>query len=128
MLKKNWYLFTPLAIVGLPAFLLAFYILAYGYPVNEAVEAVSHFIQSSTRYSMKYSADHFSRIRPGMDGKQVFDYLGVPFERRNNDTEWLYSLPQGSAKAYHERKILFVRDAKRGPLVKEVVKSFHAPK
>lgn len=126
MLKKNWYLFTPLAIVGLPAFLLSFYILSYGYPVNEAVEAVSHFLKSSTRYSMKYSADHFSRIRPGMDGKQVFDYLGVPFERRNNDAEWLYSLPQGSAKSYHERKIIFERDAKNVPHVKEVVKAFHA--
>ncbi len=126
MLKKNWYLFTPLAIVGLPAFLLGFYILGYGYPVNEAVEAVSHFLKSGTRYSMKYSADHFSRIRPGMDGKQVFDYLGVPFERRNNDAEWLYSLPQGSAKSYHERKVIFERDTNNVPHVKEVVKAFHA--
>jgi hypothetical protein len=106
--------------------LLVFYVLGYGYPVNEAVEAVSHFLKSSTRYSMKYSADHFSRIRPGMDSKQVFDYLGVPFERRNNDAEWLYSLPQGSAKAYHERKVIFERDAKNVPRVKEVVKAFHA--
>jgi len=126
MLKKNWYLFTPLAIIGIPAFLLAYYILAIGYPINEAVEAVSRFMQSSTRYSMKYSANHFSAVKPGMDGKQVFDLLGVPFERRDNDAQWLYSLPQGSAKCYHERKIIFDRDAKNVPHVKEVVKAFHA--
>lgn len=126
MLRKNWYLFTPLAIVGLPSLILAYYILSFGYPVGEAVEATSHFLQSSTRYAMKYSDNHFSRIKPGMDGRQVFEWVGVPFERRNNDEEWLYSLPNGLTKYYHERKILFARDKNNVPRVKEVVRAFHA--
>jgi hypothetical protein len=126
MLRKNWYLFTPLAFVGLPSLILAYYILSFGYPVSEAVEATSHFLQSSTRYAMKYSDNHFSRIKPGMDGRQVFEWVGVPFERRNNDEEWLYSLPNGLTKYYHERKILFTRDKNNVPRVKEVVRAFHA--
>jgi len=126
MLRKNWYLFTPLAFVGLPALILAYYILSYGYPVSEAVEATSHFLQSSTRYAMKYSDRHFALVKPGMDGRQVFERVGVPFERRNNDTEWLYALPQGSTKYYHERKVIFTRDKNNIPKVSEVVRAFHA--
>ncbi len=126
MLRKNWYLFTPLAFVGLPALILAYYILSYGYPVSEAVKATSHFLQSSTRYAMKYSDRHFALVKPGMDGRQVFERVGVPFERRNNDTEWLYALPQGSTKYYHERKVIFTRDKNNIPKVSEVVRAFHA--
>ncbi len=126
MLKKNWYMFTPLLLIGLPAFILAYYILAFGYPLNEAIEATSHFLQSKTRYSMKYSDSHFARIKPGMDGRQVFEWLGVPFERRNNDTEWLFSLPQGSTKYYHERKVILGKDKSGIPRVTEVVRAFHA--
>ena len=126
MLRKNWYLFTPLAFVGLPALILAYYVLSYGYPVSEAVEATSHFLQSSTRYAMKYSDRHFALVKPGMDGRQVFERVGVPFERRNNDTEWLYALPQGSTKYYHERKVIFTRDKNNIPKVSEVVRAFHA--
>jgi hypothetical protein len=117
MLKKNWYLFTPLLLAGIPALLLFYYILSFGYPVNEAVEAVSHFLQSSTRYSMKYDDHRFSRVRPGMGGRDVFELIGVPFERRNNDEEWLYALPQGTTRYYHKNNV---------PLVKETVKAFHA--
>lgn len=126
MLKKNWYLFTPLLLAGIPALLLGYYILAFGYPVNEAVEAVSHFLESSTRYAIKYDDNRFSRIRPGMGGRDVFELIGVPFERRDNDAEWLYALPQGTALYYHERKVIFVRDKNNVPLVKETVKGFHA--
>lgn len=126
MLKKNWYLFTPLLLAGIPALLLAYYILAFGYPVGEAVEAVSHFLQSSTRYSLKYDDNRFSRIKPGMGGRQVFELVGVPFERGVNEAEWLYALPQGTTKYYHERKVIFVRDKNNVPLVKETVKAFHA--
>lgn len=125
MFKRNWYLFTPLLLVAMPAVLLGYYVLAYGYPVNEAVEATSHFLQSNTRYAMKYSDVNFGRIRPGMDGRQVFEAVGVPFERRDNDTEWLYSLAQGTTKYYHERKVILAKDSKGIPRVKEVVYGFH---
>lgn len=126
MLKKNWYLFTPLAFVGLPALILAYYILSFGYSVPEAVEATSHFLQSKTRYALKYSDTSFSRIKPGMRGDQVFQLVGVPFERLNDDAEWIYSLPQGTTKYYHERKVIFSRDKNRVPFVKETVRGFHA--
>jgi hypothetical protein len=126
MLKKNWYLFTPLAIVGLPALILAYYIVGFGYPVNEAIEATTHFLQSQTRYAMKYSDTNFARIQPGMRGDQVFQLVGVPFERLNNDAEWIYALPQGNTKYYHERKVLFDRDKNQVPHVKETVRGFHS--
>lgn len=126
MLKKNWYLFTPLAILGLPALLLCYYVFSFGYPLNEAVESVSYFLKSGTRYAMKYEDRRFSRVRPGMGGREVFELIGVPFERRNNDEEWHYSLPQGSTPYYHERIVKFVRDKNNVPLVKETVKGFHA--
>lgn len=126
MLKKNWYLFTPLALVGLPALILAYYILSFGYPVSEAIEATSHFLQSKTRYALKYSDRNFARIKPGLRGDQVFQLVGVPFERRDNDSEWLYALPQGTTNYYHERKVIFIRDKNNVPLVKETVRGFHA--
>ncbi len=126
MLKKNWYLFTPLAILGLPALLLCYYIISFGYSPDEAVEAVRYFLKSNTRYALKYEDRHFSQIRPGMGGREVFERIGVPFERRNNDEEWLYSLPQGDTQYYHERKVIFTRDKNNVPLVKETVKGFHA--
>jgi hypothetical protein len=126
MFRKNWYLFTPLAIIGMPALILGYYILSYGYPVNEAVEATRHFLQSGTRYAMKYTDRHFALVKPGMGGQEVFQHLGVPFERRNNDTEWLYALPKGLTQFYHERKIIFAKDAKGIPRVKEVIRAFHA--
>lgn len=126
MFRKNWYLFTPLAIVGMPALILAYYIVGYGYPVSEAVEATSHFLQSGTRYAKDYSDRHFALVKPGMGGKEVFDRIGVPFERHNNDTEWLYALPKGLTQFYHERKVVFAKDSKGVPRVKEVVRAFHA--
>ena len=104
----------------------AHYILAYGYPVNEAIEATSHFLQSDTRYAQGYSDVNFGRIRPGMDGRQVFEAVGVPYERHDNDTEWLYSLAQGTTNYYHERKVILAKDSKGIPRVKEVVYGFHA--
>jgi hypothetical protein len=126
MFRKNWYLFTPLAIVGLPALSLVYYMFVFGYPPAEAVEATTHFFQSSTRYAMKYSDRHFALVKPGMDGKEVYSRIGVPFERRNNDTEWLYSLPNGLTRCYHERMVIFAKDSKGIPRVKEVVRAFHA--
>ncbi|MBL9132935.1 MAG: hypothetical protein JNG86_17130, partial [Verrucomicrobiaceae bacterium] len=66
------------------------------------------------------------RIRPGIDGKQVFNLVGVPFEGQGG-LRWEYSLPQGDAKYYHERAVLFTRDAQNVPRVKKVVSRFHEP-
>ena len=67
-------------------------------------------------------------VRPGMDGRQVFELIDKPFERHDNDAIWIYSGPTNSASPYyHERKVLFTRDAKNIPRVQKVVKEFHAP-
>jgi hypothetical protein len=127
MLKKNWYLFTPLILVIVPALIWGYYVTSYGYKPAEALEALKFFMKSSTRYAQKYSGEKFDRIRPNQDGRQVFELVGVPFERHNNDAEWIYSLPNGTTQYYHERKVLFSRDANNVPRVKAVVKEFHTP-
>jgi hypothetical protein len=127
MFKRNWYLFTPLILIVVPALVLAFYMGSYGYEFGEAREALQHFVQSSTRYSQGYSDTKFGSIRPGMDGRRVFEVVGLPFERHDNDAQWIYSLPKGTTPYYHERIILFDRDKNNVPHVKAVVKRFHTP-
>jgi hypothetical protein len=127
MLKKNWYLFLPLILVILPTIVWAYYVGAYGYSPKEGWEALRHFWQSDTRYAQKFAQSKFDRLKPGMDGRQVFELIGVPFERHNNDAEWIYALPKGLTPYYHERKVIFDRDANNVPHVKSVVKEFHTP-
>ncbi|MDZ4288481.1 MAG: hypothetical protein U0984_11015 [Prosthecobacter sp.] len=127
MFKKNWYLFTPLIIVAIPGLIWAFYLGSYGYTPAEATQALRHFLDSSTRYAQGYSAERFNRIRAGSDGGAVFRAIGVPFERHDNDAEWIYSLPKGSTPYYHQRKVLFARDKNQIPRVTGLVKDFHTP-
>ena len=125
MFKKNWYLFTPLAVLGLPALILAYYTVSFGYGLDDAIKATTHFIKSGTRYALKYDDLRFRRVVPGLDGRQVFELLGVPFERRDNDTIWVYALGSGSATAHHERLVIFARDSKGIPRVSKTVRGFH---
>jgi hypothetical protein len=128
MFKRNWYLFTPLILIIIPALAWGYYVGVFGYSPAEAMMATRHFFQSSTRYANKYSEDHFNRlVQPGQDGRKVFEAIGVPFERHNDDAEWIYALPNGSTPYYHERKVIFTRDANNVPRVKQKVKSFHTP-
>lgn len=127
MFKKNWYLFTPLVIIVIPAALMFYYMSSFGYPPQEAWKAVKHFVQSNTRYPLGYSELKFDRITPGMDGGQVRNMLCQPSERHDKDTKWVFSLAQGSTKYYHER-IIYMQQDKQGVLrVKETVKRFHEP-
>jgi len=125
MLKKNWYLFVPFVLIAIPGLIFLFYTVKYGYTTAEAIEALRYFTQSQTRYAQKYSDDHFNTIKPGMDGRTVFELIGVPFERHNDDAEWIYALPQGTTPYYHERIVRFTRDKNNVPRVKETVKQFH---
>lgn len=128
MFKKNWYLFTPLILIAIPALLMGYYMGVSGYNFENAKQATLHFAQSSTRYSQGFSEDQLTYVRPGMEGRKVFELLGMPFERHDNDAEWLYSLPTGATPYYHERLILFNRDNSGTLRVKEVVRRFHLPK
>jgi hypothetical protein len=125
MLKKNWYLFAPVAVLGLPALILAYYLFSFGYGLDDSIKATTHFVQSSTRYSLKFDELRFRRVVPGLDGRQVFELLGVPFERRDSDTVWVYALGAGTAKAHHERLVIFARDNKGIPRVSKTVRGFH---
>jgi hypothetical protein len=125
MLKKNWYLFLPVGVLGLPALILAYYVLSFGYGLDDAIKATTHFLASSTRYAMKYDDLRFRRVVPGLDGRQVFELLGVPFERRDDDTVWVYALGNGTASGHHERNIIFARDSKGVPRVTKTVRGFH---
>ena len=126
--KKNWYLFTPLILVIIPAMIFGYYVSSYGYSPKEAMEALRYFLQSGTRYPHKFTERNLDLVRPGMDGRQVFELIDKPFERHDNDAIWIYSGPTNSASPYyHERKVLFTRDAKNIPRVQKVVKEFHAP-
>ncbi|HYF33943.1 MAG TPA: hypothetical protein VD994_01525 [Prosthecobacter sp.] len=128
MLKKNWYLFTPLILVIVPALIWGYYVSAFGYSPKEGLEALRYFLQSGTRYSQKYANDRFDRVQPGLDGRQVFELIGVPFERHDDDAVWVYSGPRDlTAPYYHERKVLFAKDGKGVLRVKGVVKEFRAP-
>ena len=127
MFKKNWYLFTPFILVAIPALIWGYYVAGYGYTPKEALDGLQHFMQSSTRYSQGYADEKFNSIRPGMDGRQVFERVGVPFERHHDDAEWIYSLPKGLTPYYHERKVVFVRDKNEVLRVKALVKEFHTP-
>lgn len=82
MFKKNWYLFTPLILVLIPAAIFLYYSSSVGYETKDAVNATKYFLTSGTRYTMNYDERNFARVKPGMDGRQVFETLGKqPFER-----------------------------------------------
>lgn len=128
MFKRNWYLFTPLILVVIPVLIFAYYTFSFGYRTTDAMNATKHFLTSSTRYPMNYDEMRFGRLRAGMDGRQVFDTMGKqPFERQDNDTRWVYALPNPGARAYHERVIVMERDGQSILRVKSLVRRFHVP-
>ncbi len=124
MLKKNWYFFVPVVLIAIPALVVAFYMFGYGYAFDDAWKATKHFGSSSTRYAVKYDAERFNRITQGIDGRQVFELVGVPFEGQGG-LEWKYALPGGDTPYYHERLVIFERDKNEVPRVKRLVKGFH---
>ena len=125
--KRNWYFFTPLIIIAIPLLIAVNSMVSWGYKFDESMNALIHFGSTDTRYSIGFSEDHFRLVRPGMDGATVYKTIKNPFERLDNDTRWLYSLPQDNAKYFHERALIFAKDANGVPRVKEVISRFHTP-
>lgn len=122
-LKKNWYFAIPAAFIALPLIMILYISLSYGYSLNEATQCFMAFGKENTKFqSLKYSEGNFDRVKPGMRGSDVFELLGIPLERHDNDTQWLYALPVGGTAYYHERTINM-----SGGKVTSVVKRFHSP-
>jgi hypothetical protein len=125
--QRNWYFFTPIAIIAIPLLMAVYSAFNWGYGLSESMNALLHFGSSDTRYSVGFTEDHFQHVRVGMDGKTVYGWIKNPFERLDDDTRWNYSLPQGDAKYFHERTIILAKDAQGIPRVKQVISRFHTP-
>lgn len=127
-LKKNWYLLTPAAIVLIPALMVLFCKVNYGYDFSESMKAVRYFGSTGTRYGQGFSERNFKLVKPGMNPQAVHGLLKVPMERNMpEDTEWRYSLPASGTNYYHERVLIFERDKSGMPRVKQRISRFHTP-
>lgn len=126
--KKNWYFFTPAVIVVVPALMMAYSTVNYGYPISESLNSVMHYGSTGTRYAMGFSERNFKMVRPGMDGRAVFNLLRVPMEGNSPGaevTKWRYSLPASGVKYYHERSVVMAMDKNGIQRVKETISHFH---
>ncbi|MFM7606299.1 MAG: hypothetical protein ACKO8Z_14035 [Prosthecobacter sp.] len=126
-LQRNWYLFTPLVIIIIPLIMAVNSMVNWGYGFSESMNALVHFGSTDTRYAIGFSELGFKTLRKGMDGRMVYSLIKNPFERQQDDTVWLYSLPQSGATYYHERSVIFEKDSQGIPRVKQVVSRFHTP-
>jgi hypothetical protein len=127
-LKKNWYLLTPTAILLIPALMVLFCTINYGYSISESMKAVRQFGSTSTRYAQGFTERKFKMVRLGMDGRSVYNTIKNPMERNMpEDTEWRYSLPGIGAEYYHERIIILEKDKNGIPRVKQKISRFHSP-
>lgn len=126
LIKKNWYLFTPALILLIPALMVIYCSVTNGYSIGESWEAVRHFGSTNTRYAQGFTERKFHSVRAGMDGRTVYQIIKNPMERNMpEDTRWSYSLPGSGAQYYHERTLLFEKDANGIPRVKQKISRFH---
>ncbi len=126
--KKNWYLLTPAVILLIPALMVLYCSISYGYGLSESMKAVRYFGSTGTRYAQGFSEHKYKLVRIGMDGKVVYNTLKNPMERNiPEDTEWRYSLPASGAEYYHERTLVFEKDKNGIPRVKQRISRFHTP-
>lgn len=129
LLKRRWYYFAPAILVLVPLLLTGFFSLKYGYSMAESWTTMRHMGQTGTRYAQKFDERKFGQIRPGMDGRQVYQTMGMqPMEgHANGGLEWRYSLPAENAAFYHERIVIMEPDTTKGPVVKRLVKRIAPP-
>lgn len=126
-LKRRWYYFAPLVLVLVPLLMTVFVSMKYGYSMGDSWTAVCHIGQTSTRFAQKYEERNFDKIRPGMDGRTVYQTMNMQPLEGQTGREWKYSLPDGQAAYFHERTVLMEPDAQKIPRVKQVVKRLHVP-
>jgi len=122
-LKKNWYFVVPVGFLALPLIMILYISASYGYTFPEAFQCFKAIGQENTKFqTLHFSESSFRRIQPGMNGRDVFELIGVPLERHDNDTKWHYSLPVSGAQFYHERTVKM-----EAGKVTEVICRFHSP-
>lgn len=127
-IKKNWYLLTPAAILLIPALMVLFCCVNYGYSVPEAMKAVRYFGSTGTRQAQGFTERKFKMVHLGMDGRTVYNTIKNPMERNMpEDTEWRYTLPASGTDYYHERTLVFEKDKNGIPRVKKKISRFHTP-
>ena len=129
-IKKNWYLLTPALILLIPALLVLFFSINFGYSLSDSMKAVRYFGSSSTRYSLGFSERKFKMVKVGMDGGKVYNTIMNPMEGHvpgADIAEWRYSLPNGQTDYYHERIIILEKDKNGIPRVKQRISRFHTP-
>ena len=129
-LKKNWYLFTPAAILLIPLLMVLFCSINYGYSLTDSMKAVRYFGSTSTRYGQGYSERKFKMVRVGMDGRAVYNTIKNPMQGNEPGADvakWQYSLPGSGTEYYHERVVVLEKDKNGIPRVKERISRFHTP-
>ncbi|MBL9113421.1 MAG: hypothetical protein JNJ83_00325 [Verrucomicrobiaceae bacterium] len=106
-LKKNWYFLVPAVLVAVPLLITVYISTKYNYSMGDAWVVFQTSTKAKTKFqSQKYTERGFAKVQPGMTGRDVFEILGVPLERHDDDTRWHYSLPVSGAGYYHERTII----------------------
>lgn len=120
---KKWYFIVPIVLLCTPLLMTLYISASYGYSFGESLEVLQAIGKSDTKYQgLKFSESRFRQIEPGMSGRDVFELVGVPLERHDNDTKWTYSLPVGGAQFFHERTVLLEKG-----VVTSVICRFHKP-
>jgi hypothetical protein len=124
-LKKNWYFVVPAVLILAPLLITGYISLKYDYSMADAWMVFKTSGQAKTKFqSIKFSESAFKKVTPGMNGRQVFELLGTPLERHDDDTRWKYALPVSGATHYHERTV--VMEAGTGK-VAGIINRYHTP-
>ncbi len=125
LLKKYWYVVLAVLMMLTPVVMVGYISIAYRYSVADAWVAFKTMGEENTKFQhLKFTEANFAKITPGMRGSEVFELLGLPLERQQEDTIWRYSVPVDGAKYYHERVI---RMEKGTGKVAEVLAQYHTP-
>jgi hypothetical protein len=123
LLKKYWFVALPVFLLCLPLIMVVYTMSSYGYSWEESVEVVRATGKNNTKFQeTRYEERNFKKIEPGDTGRTVFELLGVPLERLNDDTLWRYTTNVGSTGYFHERALVM----KKG-VVQEVLNRFARP-
>lgn len=120
---KKWYFIVPLVLLSSPLLMTLYISASYGYNFSDSLVVLQAIGKSDTKFQgLTFSESKFRQIEPGMSGRDVFELVGVPLERHDNDTKWTYSLPVSGASYFHERTVLLEKGVVTG-----VICRFHTP-
>jgi len=124
-LKKNWYFVVPAVLILVPLLMTGFISMKYDYSMADAWLVFKTSGQAKTKFqNIKFSESAFKKVVPGMNGRQVYELLGTPLERHEDDTLWKYALPVSDAQYYHERTIVMQPGTGK---VASVINRYHTP-